>query len=292
MTFLVKTLLSLLACLPAGGPYRIARWLAPTWMLLSPDKRRVATINIAACYPALPAAEQSVMLKESFVHYLCSILEAGRNWYWPIERLRELCVEFRGEELANDSLASGDGVVALVPHFGAWEYLGMWAQQFPEFAIFFKPPAHEGLAKALLEKRRRGGAMLLPATPSGLRQLYAHIRSGKAAAVLPDQQPSTGQGRFAPFFGIPALTGVMAPRLIQKTRCRVLMCAGERLPGGHYRVHLLPVDAGIYSDDVDIALAALNRGVERCIAIDPAQYLWSYKRFRARPEGVAPMYPL
>jgi len=292
MTFLVKLFLSLLAQLPAGGPYWLARRLAPLWMRLSPDKRRVATINIAACFPDLPPAEQSVMLKESFVHYLCSILEAGRNWYWPIDRLRSLCVEFKGEERVAEAFAPGTGVVALVPHFGAWEYLAMFAQQFPNFAIFFKPPAHEGLARALLDKRKRGGAMLLPATPSGLRQLYAHIRSGYAAAVLPDQQPSTGQGRFTPFYGIPALTGVMAPRLIQRTRCSVLMCAAERLDDGRYRVHLLPADPEIHSDDIDIALAALNRGVEQCIALDPAQYLWSYKRFRVRPEGAAPMYPI
>ena len=36
--------------------------------------------------------------------------------------------------------------------------------------------------------------------------------------------------------------------------------------------------------------AAVNRGVEQCIAVDPVQYLWSYKRFRAQPEGQPPFY--
>ena len=43
-------------------------------------------------------------------------------------------------------------------------------------------------------------------------------------------------------------------------------------------------------EDLDTALAAVNRAVENCIAIDPAQYLWSYRRFKKQPEGAAPFY--
>jgi KDO2-lipid IV(A) lauroyltransferase len=166
----------------------------------------------------------------------------------------------------------------------------MYLQTIPEIAILYKPPSNPKLEKALLDKRRRGGANLIAATGPGLRQLYAHIRSGKGAGILPDQQPSGGKGRFAPFFGNQALTAVLVPRLVQRTGCLVALTACERLPGGRYRVHIMPADEDVYSDDIDTALAAVNRGVERCIAIDPAQYLWSYKRFKTRPEGEEPFY--
>jgi KDO2-lipid IV(A) lauroyltransferase len=41
---------------------------------------------------------------------------------------------------------------------------------------------------------------------------------------------------------------------------------------------------------MDTSLAAVNRAVEDCIAIDPAQYLWSYRRFKTQPEGVPDFY--
>ena len=88
------------------------------------------------------------------------------------------------------------------------------------------------------------------------------FRAGGAAGVLPDQQPSRGQGRFAPFFGNPALTGVLAPRLAQRTNCQVLASVCERLAGGRYRVHFLPVDQAIHSDDLTTSLTAVNRSVE------------------------------
>ena len=81
------------------------------------------------------------------------------------------------------------------------------------------------------------------------------------------------------------MTGVLSPRLVKATGCRVLMAVAERLPGGRLPVvHVLPADDAVHSEDLDVALAGVNRGVENCIAIDPAQYLWSYRRFRRSPK--------
>lgn len=290
MISLVRGLLWLLSLLPPAGPQWLARWLWRPWMALSPGKRAVAETNLSRCYPGLPAAELQRLVEASFEHYVATALETGRNWYWPLERLQGLCDEVTGAERAERHLASGRGVVVLAPHFGAWEYLGMFLQRYPDIAILYKQPTHPGFAQALLERRRRGGANLLPASPAGLRQLIAHVRAGKGAGVLPDQEPSAGQGRFAPFFGIPVLTAVLAPKLISRTGCLAMFGICERRPRGRYRVHLFEAGEDVYSPDLDVALAAVNRGVEQCIAIDPAQYLWSYKRFRTRPPGEPPFY--
>ena len=64
----------------------------------------------------------------------------------------------------------------------------------------------------------------------------------------------------------------------------------ERLAGGRYRVHFLPVDRSVRSNDLITSLTAVNRAVEECIAIDPPQYLWSYRRFKSQPEGEGDFY--
>lgn len=290
MIHLVKFVLWLLSLMPAGLPYGLAGRGAGLWMRFSPVKRHTTQRNLERCFPAMERAERDELVRASFRHYLCAVLEAGHNWYWSLDRLQARCDEFVNEGLFRDALSSGRGLVVLAPHFGAWEYLGMYLQKYPGIAILYKPPSHPGLEQALLSKRRRGGAHLIPATPTGLRQLYGHIRAGGGAGVLPDQQPSAGQGRFAPFYGNPALTTVLVPRLVQRTGCIVLASVCERLPGGRYRVHVLPVDEAIHSEDMVVSLTALNRAIEQCIAIDPAQYLWSYRRFKTQPEGVEDFY--
>ena len=290
MVYFAKLILWLLSLMPAGMPYFLASKGAGLWMRLSPVKRHTTERNLERCYPELSFEARKKLARDSFVHYLCSILETGHNWYWPVEKLQARCVEFVNEDLVVDALESGKGLVVLAPHFGAWEYLGMYLQRFPEIAILYKAPSHAGLEKALLSRRNRGGALMIAANASGIRKLYSHIRAGHGAGVLPDQQPSTGQGRFTPFFGNMALTGVLVPRIIQRTDCLALACVCERLEGGKYRVHMLPVSDEIYSADIDVSLAAANRAIEDCVAIDPAQYLWSYRRFKKQPEGEPPFY--
>jgi len=290
MICLAKVLLRLLSWLPDSLPYLMARRCAGVWMWFSPGKRRVAQINLRNCFPDHATTAFGSVLRDSFVHYVCSIFETGRNAYWPLSRLQALCDGVLGSDALDRARAGGRGVLILAPHFGAWEYLGLWLQMQYDMAILYKPPGHPGLEKALLRMRARGGGRMLPATSAGLRQLYAHIGAAGVGALLPDQQPTAGQGRFAPFYGLPALTGVLAPRLIWKTGCMALFVVCERLDTGHYRINAIPADDDIYRGDMDLALKAVNRGVEQCIAIDPAQYLWSYKRFRTQPPGALPLY--
>ncbi len=290
MIYVAKFVLWLLSLMPAGMPWWLAQNTAGLWMRLSPVKRHTTIRNLERCFPGMDPEQREQLQCDSFKHYVCSVLETGHNWFWSLERLQSQCDGIVNEELIHRSLGAGRGVVVLAPHFGAWEYLGMYLQRIPDIAILYKPPSNPGLEKALLQKRRRGGANLIPATASGLRRLYAHIRAGKGAGVLPDQQPSTGKGQFAPFFGVPALTGVLVPRLVHRTGCIVLASVCERLDKGRYRVHMLPVDEEIHSKDIVTSMTAMNRAIENCIAIDPAQYLWSYKRFKTQPEGEKPFY--
>lgn len=290
MIYLVKFFLWLLYLMPAGMPYWLSEKGAGLLMRLSPVKRHTAERNLERCYPDMDPAERARMLRASFQHYLCSILESGHNWYRTPEKLGSYCDGIVNRDLFEAARASGKGLLVLAPHFGAWEFLGVHLQEIGDVAILYKPPSNPGLDKALQERRRRGGGTLIPASMTGLLQLYTHLQSGKAAGVLPDQQPPAGKGLFVPFFGIPALTSDLVPRLAKRADCNVFAAVCERFRGGRFLVHLVPADPEIFSDDLVTALTAMNRTIETCIAIDPDQYLWSYRRFKSQPEGVEPFY--
>lgn len=290
LVLVAKGILRLLSWLPAGGPWWLANKLAPLWMRLSPTKRNTTYRNLERCFPEMSAEDRDALARESFVHYVATVLEAGHNWYWPVEKIMGRCESFPGMDLIEDGLKRGKGVLVLVPHFGAWEYLGVHMQRFPDIGILYKPPADPRMDQALSERRSRAGGHTFPANAKGVRALFSHLREGHGVGVLPDQDPSGGHGRFVPFFGVPALTGVLVPRIARRTGCDIVFGAAERLPGGRFRVHMIPADPAIADEDLDVALAALNRGVEQVIEIDPPQYLWSYKRFKSRPEGEPRFY--
>ncbi len=222
------------------------------------------------------------------------MLEAGPNWYWPLSKVSTKIVKVHGQEILEQALARGKGVVLAAPHFGAWEWGGICLSELivnKDIIYLYKPSANTAVDDYINSKRQRPGGRIVPANSRGLMALLRGLKQANVVVVLPDQQPKKGDGEFAPFFGIPALTQTLIPSLAQRTGCEVVFTCGRRLPRGKgYEVHFLSAPEAIYSDSQDEALAALNQGVESCIAIDPGQYLWAYKRFGLRPNGEPRFY--
>ena len=78
--------------------------------------------------------------------------------------------------------------------------------------------------------------------------------------------------------------------MAQRTGAPVVFAVCERRKNGRYCVHLFKTNPSIYSENMREALTEVNRGIEQCIEVDTAQYLWAYKRFRNRPEGEESFY--
>ncbi|RTK96903.1 MAG: hypothetical protein EKK59_10040, partial [Neisseriaceae bacterium] len=109
----------------------------------------------------------------------------------------------------------------------------------------------------------------------------------EAVIILPDQVPGEGGGVWVPFFGQPAYTMTLLSRMAESTHAAVLLFYGERLSWGRgYRVHIKPLQ-GAFAGDLSEDAALLNRNIEALIAEAPAQYLWSYNRYKV-PAGVNP----
>ena len=271
-----------------------ALWIAPPvaavlWWL-SPRKRRVTRMNLKAVYPDMSASDRHDVARASMVHYVRGVFEAGMLWSWPVERIAQYFDEPVGVELLHAANKSGKGVIIAAPHSGSWELLSLHVQHDVDYTILYKPSPFPEVDEVLISKRRRLGATLVPATGAGLRKLYKVVRAGNPVGILPDQEPTQGDGEFAPFFGIETLTGVLVPRIAQRTGAIVLFSACLRLKNGRYRPYLLEADEAIYSSDMRTALTALNKGIESIIELDRSQYLWAYKRFRNRPEGEPKFY--
>ena len=211
-------------------------------------------------------------------------------WHWPLDRIFSYFDEPRGIEIYRDAEGAGTGVLLAGAHCGSWELLGLFLQQYLKGAFLYKPGRHPDVEEILLEKRRRNGAMMVPASGAGLRTMFKLLKERRAVALVVDQEPTLGEGQFAPFYGIETLTGVLLPRMAQRTGAPVVFATCERRKGGRYRVHLFRADEAIYSENMRAALTALNQGLEQCIEVDTTQYLWAYKRFRNRPEGEKPFY--
>ena len=159
----------------------------------------------------------------------------------------------------------------------------------PSLAIVYRAPRRAAIEPLLVAARGALRPEQVRAEGAGIRTLYRRLQSGGVVGILPDQLPKQGEGEFAPFFGVPALSMVLVSRLAQRSGCAVLFAFAERLPrGAGYRIHFRPAPDGIADPELPRAVAALNQGVEDCVRQAFTQYQWHYKRYQYHPDPAAP----
>jgi Kdo2-lipid IVA lauroyltransferase/acyltransferase len=212
---------------------------------------------------------------------------------------RAVPVQWTGAEHVEAAVAEGVGVLYLTPHLGCFEITAQvlaerFGTQMP-ITVLFRPARQPYLRELVANARVRPGLMTAPTTLAGVKQLIKALRSRQAVGLLPDQVPPEGQGVWAPFFGRDAYTMTLSARLALAARARVLLIWGERLSGGRgYRVHVRPLpgapgdaDAGLSADPQRAALQ-VNQAMEALVRECPAQYLWSYDRYKSPHRHAVP----
>lgn len=281
-------ILRLLALLPLLLVHYLGT-LVGWFMLKIPNKqRRNALINIQLCYPDLSEDEALAFRRRSLFEYGKTYSEVAYLWMRPAEKVLSLVRGVTGGELLRRENARG--VIVLSPHLGAWELAGLYLSTRGPTTTLYKPQPE--LDWLIREVRGRRGAELVPTDPRGIRKLMQALKRGEYVGILPDQEPKANRGSvFAPFFGVPAFTMLLINRLARKTGARVVFMFAERLPrASGYLIHCRPAPEGIDSGDEVEGAAALNLGIEGAINTCPDQYLWAYKRFRKRPQGMPKLY--
>src|SRR5690348_3683628 len=280
--------------LAARLPMRVFRALGAAlgwlfWMTRN-RKRRIVEANLALVRRDLDAGARDALARECVRQTGISLVEVFGIWTNPrrtLANVREVC----GQERFDAALAAKRGLILCAPHLGSWEVANYWVGARTPFATFYTQPRYPQL-ELLLRRLRQGGASIqFPIDDSGVRRVFRHLAGGGVVSIMPDHVPRSG-GVVAPFFGVPALTMSLLPRLAARTGAHVLMLFVERLPkAAGFVIHFRTPPDALRDPDLAVACTALNAAVEGCVETAFAQYQWNYKRFKPRPgSGLRDIY--
>lgn len=299
---LLYALASLLGRLPWPGLLRLGDGLAAWWRWRDVRESRVVRINLELAYPDLLPAERAALHAAILRTTARQVLETIRLWTRPHSENLSLLREQHGTELMDQAIAAGRGVIIAAPHHGNWELLNQWLAWRTPLAILYRPP-ESAVVEAFLNLVRADHEQpgdeervtQVRAEGPAIRQLFKRLNDGGVVGILPDQQPKAGDGEFAPFFGVQALTMTLLGRLASRTGATVLFAWCERIDthAGHpgFALHIQAAPPAVSDADPKVAVAALNEAVERIARRDPAQYQWTYKRYTLRPPGSGEQNP-
>lgn len=282
--FLALGLFNLLARLPLPLLHRLGALLG--WLAFRLSAKYAARLreNLRRAFPELPDEEYHRLLSDN-------VREAGKGaaelpWIWrrPAEQVLAKVRSRQGWEWLQAAQAKGKGVIVLLPHMGCFEVVCTLVGEYTPSVSMYRVPKLAWLDPVMRAGRERGRMKLARADVSGVRTLFKALKQGEVIGILPDQVPGNGEGEWVPFFGRPAYTMTLVSRLIEKSDAPVVMCHAERLPDGQgYDVYFSPLEF----DRSHPFAPQINRAVESVVKQCPAQYLWSYNRYKI-PRGVQP----
>jgi KDO2-lipid IV(A) lauroyltransferase len=281
-SFLFKLLFRLLALLPLRTLHSLGALLGRLTYALSETYAARTRENLRQANVALDEAEYQRLLSETIAESGKSLTELAWIWSRPYEEVVGKVQECKGLEHIAAAQARGKGIIFLTPHLGCFEISALYAAQRVPITVLYRPPRLGWLEGVMRGGRERGQAKLAKADVSGVRLLFKALKRGEAIGLLPDQVPSRGEGEWADFFGRPAYTMTLVGRLAESSGATVLIAYSERLAQGQgYVIHVEPLAL----DFAQPVPRQINAALERVIRACPAQYLWSYNRYKV-PRGV------
>lgn len=282
---LVVRIFDLVARLPLWLLHRLGCVLGWLTYLLSAKYAARMRENLGYGLEGCSATEFREVLNASIAETGKSLVELPWMWRRPLAEVTRSVRECHGWEHVEAARAKGQGIIFLTPHMGCFEVAALYAAERMPITVLYRPPKLVWLEQVMRGGRERGQLRLARTDVGGVRLLYKALKRGEAIGLLPDQVPGKSEGEWAEFFGRPAYTMTLVGRLVESSDAIVLMACGERLPdGAGYVMRITPLELVPDLPVTRQVNAALEAEVRAC----PAQYLWSYNRYKV-PSGVAPV---
>lgn len=282
-------LLRALSALPLPVLAFLGRGLGSLLYVFPSSRRRAVHRNIERCFPAFDRRARGRLVHAHFRAFGQGVFDVGIAWWASSARLERL-IRFRGREHYDRALAAKRNIILLVPHFVAMEIGGMRLTMERPVAVMFRHPKDALLRRVMERVRPRFHARLI-AHDAALTALVRQICSGVPFYYLPDQNAPRRKAVFAPFFGVPAATYAVLPRLARVTNAVVIPCATRQLPYGRgYEIIFHPPLADFPSADTTTDVTRINAAIEQLVRGIPEQYFWVHRRFRTRPKGEPDFY--
>jgi KDO2-lipid IV(A) lauroyltransferase len=255
------------------------------WTLAS-KRRMVAMVNLKLCFPKMPDAERRSLVLKHFIRCAQAVLDLSVMWFASEKRIRRI-VRMHNEE----NLYSTDGRPTLVlsAHFVGLEAIGIRGSMIGPWIGMVTGLKNHVFNYMLERGRSRFTSPLLVPRQEGILRVVKAMRRGIPFYYLPDQDTSSREAVFIPFFGFPAATISSVSRLVNLTNARVITLVFKMVDDG-YEAHFTNEWENFPGKSVEEDMIRINHFIESWALDAPDQYFWMHKRFKTRPKGEPNVY--
>lgn len=276
-------MIKLLSRLPMRALYAFAAFIYLLAFYVVRHRHQVIREQLEKVFPAASAAERERIHKQ-FLRNFCDVMVEVLKSVSMTEADMRAHVQIANIEVARRHLDAGQSILFVTSHLCNWEWLlhGVTVQLGYPLDAAYKPLHDQWAERLMLKVRSRFGARLVPAKEllADFLQRRAIVR---AVAMNADQAPvSTDKRYWTQFLGQETAFYVGAEQIARATRLPIIYLVMRRLRRGYYQVELQPLWDGREVIEPNQVTERYARACEIDVFKSPADWLWSYRRWRLK----------
>lgn len=281
MYYIVYPLLYLISLLPFFILYGISDGVAFLLHRVFKYRRDVVLDNLLIAFPEKTQKERNEIAKRFYLYFTDSFIETVKMISISKKELQKR--NTGSYDLINDLVAKGKSINMLCGHQFNWEYGNLLYSSmlsFPMVTVYL-PVKNDTFDRIMLKIRSRFGTTMVNPAEFGSR-MHSVFRKQHALVLMGDQSPAIpGAGYWIRFFNRPANFLHGPEKSAIRNKVAVLFFNYKKLRRGyyHYEPILLTENAAEIPERGKITCLYRDE-LEKSIRNDPANYLWSHRRFK------------
>lgn len=286
----VLALMLVMSWMPGRALWVMGHALGTLASWIPTPNRHFAERNIELCFRDMSPEERRKLVRRHFRLSGFAMLSLSVAWFAPRWRVRKF-ITVQDDQILENALTMGKNVILLAPHFVGLDMGGsrLAAARDRQFVSMYRK-SRDPLLEYLFSRRGRFGPILVERMASP-KPIIRAIREGRIFYYLPDQDMGERASVFVPFFGIPTATVTALSRIAATTGSVVIPCITCVLSNGRgYEMRFHPPFSNFPTDDPVSDAARMNCEIETWVRDMPDQYMWTYRRFKTRPNNEPSFY--
>lgn len=264
--------------------------IAPILLWRNAKQKRIALTNISLCYPKLTELEKHELLRKNARIFTHLVLGYGQLLFRSSHSLRKQ-FDIDGLNIVQKAVAEGNNIILLTPHAMAMEYAGQCLSTEHDITGVVRLHNDNPLMDWIVTRLRSRYEGTVFSKDADMLPLIRAVRAGSWFYYLPDEDRGEQNFIFVPFFGVPKATQPSLGRLAKACNAAVIPTMSAYSPTmRRFSIKFFAPIEKFPSRDAQHDVEKMNKAIENIVDHDPAQYMWTNKIFRTRPEGEPEFY--
>ena len=272
----------LLHLLPERILYLLSDLLYLLMYYVAGYRKKVVYRNLEKAFPEYDKLEIKRIAKKFFRHLSDLMLESAVSHFYS-ESLALKKITYKNPELLNELYGKGKQVMAVLGHYGNWEYMSSLGLviDYPVVAIY--KPLRNKYFDRMVQKNRNTFEVITVPMDKIARKLIEYHKSNTPVLTLNlgDQRPRYHQIQYwTKFMGRDTPMFLGTEKLARKLDAAVVFLKIRKLKRGRYEME---AELICESPESLKPFEITNRHVailEDMIREEPAYWLWSHKRWK------------